>query len=972
MMRRLAFFACVLLAAHVAQAQTVETRTVEGVLHVVWGDPPETALGTLTSASPHYRAFITTDAGESVELDPILSGDLAAGDLVALNGRRVRASGTSAALRTAPLAGMSDLFRALSVEPAASLGAAAFSAAPDWPVQQRPYAIILCKFSDVPDEPLSVSRYEAMYANGFGGADDFYREVSDGRINIQGTRVYGWYTLPRARSSYVVNDQANLTQLFNDCTRQADPDVDFRQVVGMAMHFNAFLDCCSWGGSRTATLDGVTKTFATMWNASWARAGTSWHEMGHSVGLPHSGGPYGRTYDSVWDVMSASTSGRYLNRDFGFGGAHFIGYHKNLLGLIPAGRRVTLTNSEWRGVVEQHARNANGTGTVLVMVPVADPMRFGQGYTIELRGKTGYDLRLPRAALIIHSIVPGRAEPAQLVDGDGDGDPNDDGVTWTVGETFSDPAAGIYVHVDSLTATGVAVTVSNNGGLGVTLAKGGATIERQFGSAAFTSDSVLVTRTLQWRASNRRSWLKLVREIGSAGDYLTYTIDAATLAPGRYADTVRVYATSEKMPTVATPYVVEVVIAPATDVAALSVIARRDSARTGVTSNVDSTFVSLQGRYAGSSWTAVRSSQRLFIGSRLANGSLVVDLTTTQLTGAGSRWVYFRRGPESAVGRTIDTLTVTIADATPITLRMVDTLDAFAPISARITQTGGQHRVLQGALGAVDSISVSFDDPRTATLEWFAVNQRGTINRLRNTRGLGGHTLRWRLDGSNVAGTSTQIDTIFVCTTLSAACATYVDTITIEPAPNEMRLSASGGRSAVVRGTRQRSESLYVQMLGATGRTRPWSASSSTTRIAFHALDAFTATAAGTGSTFLRWSRPTNDLAPGTYVDTVTVHADGVAGAPARYIDTLVVTARAPIVGDVDGDGSITTGDALILLRSLVGLPIVATAVLANGDANCDGQVSAADAQLILQLDVGIPPQASCLGRLRVAAAAAP
>ncbi len=968
MMRCLFLLASALLVANIAQAQTVETRTVEGVLHVVWGDPQETALGTLAITSPHYRAFITTDAGESVELDPILSRDLTAGDLVALNGRRVRASGTSAALRTSPVAGMSEPFHVVSIQPAASLGAAAFSAAPDWPVQQRPYAIILCKFSDLPDEPLPVSRYEAMYASSFGGADDFYREVSDGRINIQGTRIYGWYTLPRARSSYVVNDQANLSQLFNDCTRQADPDVDFRQVVGMAMHFNAFLDCCSWGGSRTATLDGVTKTFATMWNASWARAGTSWHEMGHSVGLPHSGGPYGRTYDSVWDVMSASTSGRYLNRDFGFGGAHFIAYHKNLLGLIPAGRRVAVTSGEWRGVVEQHARSTNGTGTVLVMLPVADPQRFGQAYTIELRGKTGYDVRVPRSALIIHSIVPGRAEPAQIVDGDGDGDPNDDGATWTVGEIFSDPAAGIEIRVDSLTAAGVAVTVRNGAGRGATLATGGATFPRAYGDATLARDSVRVTAVTTWRTSQRRSWLSLVRGTGSEGEYLTYEIDVRTLAPGRYADTLRVYSASGT--SIGAPYVVEVVIASATDVAALSVIARRDSARTGVTSNVDSTFVSLQGRYANSSWTAVRSSQRLFIGSRLANGSLVVDLTTTQITGAGSRWVYFRRGPESAVGRTVDTLTVTIAEATPITLHMVDTLDAFAAISARITQSGGQHRVLQGALGAFDSISVSFDDSRNATLEWFAVNQRGAINRLRNTRGLGGHTLRWRLDASSVAGTSTQIDTILVCTTLSPACATYVDTLTIEPAPNEMRLSASGGRSAVVRGTRQRSESLYVQMLGATGRTRPWSASSSTTRIAFHALDAFTATAAATGSTFLRWSRATNDLTPGTYVDTVTVHADGVAGAPARYIDTLVVTAGAAIVGDVDGDGSITTGDALIILRSLVGLPIVANAVLSNGDANCDGRVTAADAQLILQLDIGIPPQGSCLGRARVAAAA--
>jgi hypothetical protein len=135
--------------------------------------------------------------------------------------------------------------------------------------------------------------------------------------------------------------------------------------------------------------------------------------------------------------------------------------------------------------------------------------------------------------------------------------------------------------------------------------------------------------------------------------------------------------------------------------------------------------------------------------------------------------------------------------------------------------------------------------------------------------------------------------------------------------------------------------------------------------VAFHALDAFTATASGAGSGVLRWSRAIGDLAPGTYVDTITVHVDGMTGAPALYVDTLVVTRPREITGDVDGDGAITSGDALIILRSLVSLPILAGATLANGDANCDGRVGVADAQLILQLDIGIPPQGSCLGRPR-------
>ncbi len=948
---------CLAFLAFAQPALGQSFETIEGTLHVVWGDPPDSGI-------PRYRAFLTTDSGESIEVDPVLSHDLTAGDLVTLTGRRVRVRGASTALRRRSLGESLAAIQAVAIEPAA---ATAFSTAPSWPVQQRPYAILLCKFPDVPDEPLPISGYQDMSGNAFGGADDFYREVSDGRINLTGTRIYGWYTLPQPRSFYVVNDRANLNTLFNDCTRQANPDVDYREVVGVAMHFNAFLDCCSWGGSRTATLDGVTKTFATMWNASWARSGTSWHEMGHSVGLPHSGGPYGRTYDSVWDVMSASTSGRYLNSSFGFGGAHFIAYHKDLLGLIPAGRRVTVTNGEWQGVLEPHARNANGSGTVLVTLPVVDPARHGQAYTLELRGKTGYDIRLPRAALIIHSIGPGRAEPARIVDADGDGDPNDDGVTWTVGEVFVDQAAGIQVAIDSLTATGVAMTVRNAGN-GPQLAVGGATHARAFGDAAVLLDSVRVIYGAGWQAQNRRSWLKLVRSSCSNCPYLAYQIDTRALAPGRYADTLRV--TGSSGASIAAVYVVELVVAPGTDVAALSVVARRDASRLNVTSAVDSTFLSLGGRYGALSWTATRSSQRLFIGTRQANGSLNIDLTTTELSGSGSRWLYFRRGPEGSVGTTVDSLIVTVADSVPFVLRMVDTLNAFAPISIRLNKTGGQHRTLQGALGMSDSVAITFDNSQNLELQWTAVNRRGTMNRLRNTRGLGGHTLRWLLDASQIGGPSTIVDTIFVCAAVADACATYIDTLSFEPAPDELRLNATGGRAVLARGTRQPTESLYVQLLGPTGRTRYWSASATSTRVALHAFDAFTPYGSGTGSGVLRWSRASGDLAPGTYIDTVTVHVDGISGSPARYIDTLVVSQSREIVGDVDRDGSITTGDALIILRSLVALPILSGAQLANGDANCDGRVTAADAQLILQLDIGVPPQGSCLGRPRIAATA--
>ncbi|MGH7712086.1 MAG: hypothetical protein ACREOG_12420, partial [Gemmatimonadaceae bacterium] len=201
---RLRLLCCLAVLALARPLAAQSFATIEGTLHLVWGDPPE-------HGAPQYRAFLTTETGESIEVELLLGRDLAAGDLVTLNGHRVRMRGAATATRRSPFSPVATVFHASSIVPASD--AAMSVAPPAWPVQQRPYAIVLCKFSDVPDEPLSSADFEAMYGTGFGGADDYYREVSDGRINLTGTRVYGWYTLPQPRAFYVVNDRANLTTL---------------------------------------------------------------------------------------------------------------------------------------------------------------------------------------------------------------------------------------------------------------------------------------------------------------------------------------------------------------------------------------------------------------------------------------------------------------------------------------------------------------------------------------------------------------------------------------------------------------------------------------------------------------------------------------------------------------------------------------------------------------------------------------
>ena len=98
-------------------------------------------------------------------------------------------------------------------------------------------------------------------------------------------------------------------------TVAADAEIDFSKFRGINMQFNSTLWGYSWGGAWTTTLDGQTREWGATWMANWATQATYAHESGHSLGLPHSSGPYSSVYDSRWDVMSGGGSNEDEMRD---------------------------------------------------------------------------------------------------------------------------------------------------------------------------------------------------------------------------------------------------------------------------------------------------------------------------------------------------------------------------------------------------------------------------------------------------------------------------------------------------------------------------------------------------------------------------------------------------------------------------------------------------------------------------------
>lgn len=106
----------------------------------------------------------------------------------------------------------------------------------------------------------------------------------------------------------------------------------------------------------------------------------------------------------------------------------------------------------------------------------------------------------------------------------------------------------------------------------------------------------------------------------------------------------------------------------------------------------------------------------------------------------------------------------------------------------------------------------------------------------------------------------------------------------------------------------------------------------------------------GTGTAIDHEGRLT--VAAGETAQTLTVTAASVAD-PGK-IGTSVVNVSAVLYGDLNGDGKITVQDAILLLRSIVGLTKLTPAEKTAADVDGSGAVNVADAVLILRYIVGL------------------
>ena len=259
--------------------------------------------------------------------------------------------------------------------------------------KQTPWAILLCKWNDMPNEPKPVAFFEKLFTatgRGTNNMVDFFDDVSHGNIDISGSQVFGWITLTQNRSDYQGSgaNPAGRQQLI-DWAKQAVNDAQIK----LERFFNVVVCMSATPTVGTDLFGGVS---GVVCDTNVLQPSVLGQEMGHGYDLDHSR-RNGSTvdYTDMWDVMSTWNS-------------CWMTPHKEYTLIGPGLNAANMSGRGWLDESRVWQTTNKSVNTVIRLRPLFRrdlpgflAARLGE-YFVEFRNKESWDAAIPRPAVLIH------------------------------------------------------------------------------------------------------------------------------------------------------------------------------------------------------------------------------------------------------------------------------------------------------------------------------------------------------------------------------------------------------------------------------------------------------------------------------------------------------------------------------------------------------------------------------------------
>ena len=289
--------------------------------------------------------------------------------------------------------------------------------------KQTPWAILLCKFKDdQSDPPVAdfIPRCQKLFTSAGAGTYNtvqYFQDMSHGKLDLSGSRVFDWLTLD-AKVSDLVSGAVPEPPGWNSPARRAKmmtlaklaakrAGIRLDQYYGVILVFNIAVGAPQ-GGAWTGGLP--ARGVFCDWRYVWANGTETFgQEMGFGYGLDASRQD-GSTedYRDMWDGMSAGKT--FWARD-----PNYAARGPGLNAWNMRGRRWLDESRVWHAPRQSfsqvlqlrplHRRDL--PGALAAELPPFDGPDGHSRYLVEFRAKEGWDSAIPRSAILVHRFEGG-------------------------------------------------------------------------------------------------------------------------------------------------------------------------------------------------------------------------------------------------------------------------------------------------------------------------------------------------------------------------------------------------------------------------------------------------------------------------------------------------------------------------------------------------------------------------------------